>query len=196
MTNKPQWLEATNNVIRWNQQRYRQEYDYNLANKLLREEISEFATASGLVGRADAIGDIAFVLIGILWKLEFQPEAIADILAECDPENRTSCFDSADVSNKINSIMVGLYQNTNCGLLNVILINAGLEALFCTGWDYLNTLGENENMIAILNIICESNATKSVPDELVSKDVKCNIEKGEAYVSPESALQELFLIGE
>ncbi|MCH9665981.1 MAG: hypothetical protein K0U41_09085 [Gammaproteobacteria bacterium] len=193
MTNKPQWLEATNNVIRWNQQRYRQEYDYNLANKLLREEISEFATASGLVGRADAIGDIAFVLIGMLWKLEFQPEFIADILADCDPENRSVCFDSADVAHKINELMMYLHQNTNCGLLNVLLINAGLEALFCTGWDYLNMIGENESMIAILNIICESNATKSVPDELVSKDVKCNIEKGPDYVSPEPALKELFL---
>ena len=192
MTNKPQWLEATNNVIRWNQQRYRQEYDYPLANKLLREEISEFATASGMVGRADAIGDIAFVLIGILWKLEFKPEFIADLLAECDPENRTTCFDSADVASDINGLMMGLYTNSNCGLLNVILINAGLEALFCTGWDYLNMLGENENMIAILNIICESNATKSVPDELVAKDLKCNIEKGKDYVSPEEALKELF----
>ena len=69
-----QLMSITDRVILWNSQRYDQVYDYGLASRLLLEETQELFDAHSVVDKLDAIGDIVFVAIGVLWKLGLSDE--------------------------------------------------------------------------------------------------------------------------
>lgn len=55
-------------VINWNKQRYEQEFNSILTERLLKEEFKEYLDANNNTDRLDAIGDYVFVLLGAEWK--------------------------------------------------------------------------------------------------------------------------------
>lgn len=56
-------------ICMWNEERGLTEFDINLEDDMLREELTEFLLASNDVDRADALGDLIIVAVGSLFKL-------------------------------------------------------------------------------------------------------------------------------
>ena len=72
-------INLINRICDWNAARYEQDFNHNLAFRLLNEELNEFMSASQQINRVeqvDALVDIIYVAIGALWKLGFNPEQI------------------------------------------------------------------------------------------------------------------------
>ncbi len=70
--------------IQWNAARYNREYDSNLAIKLLLEETDELFAADQFVDVLDAVGDITFVAIGVMWKMGIPQQVIEQFFYRYD----------------------------------------------------------------------------------------------------------------
>ncbi len=72
-------IRIIENICNWNAARYDQQFNHNLAFRLLDEELNEFVKASksnNKVEQVDALVDIIYVAIGALWKMGFYPYQI------------------------------------------------------------------------------------------------------------------------
>jgi hypothetical protein len=58
----------------------------------------------------------------------------------------------------------------------------------------LKTLKMQNMFFDVLNAICDSNDTKSVPNKHVDPSVKANTSKGENFVPPTEALSKMFQV--
>lgn len=78
-------------ICKWNNARYRQEYNYDLTLSLLKEEITELFDSAKEVDTLDALVDIIYVSIGAMWKLGLSSEQISEaIYTVCDSNDTKS----------------------------------------------------------------------------------------------------------
>lgn len=182
-------IPITKKVIDWNAKRYDQVFDYELATNLLLEEIEELYQAPSVVDKLDAIGDIIFVAIGVMWKLGFTEEQIYNSFYSVDLRelsnvdlyhySRTLEIHAFDI---INHEVEGAWPGFNLAMHSVFLI--AIPAL--KGLDLNNILYD------VVHAICDSNNTKEVRGKTAA-NVKANIVKGLSYKPPTEKLLELYI---
>lgn len=179
--------------IAWNEARYDRVYDYNLASKLLIEETLELFQAENDSDRLDAVGDIVFVAIGILWKLGVSPEHIEDILGV---NNLYFAGDGAEIE-KIN-VVIDNVQSFLFDTLSEDLeaaypgIALTLYSLFIVALGTLHGMRLQHRFYDVVDAICESNNTKELKGK-TDPTVKANLVKGEGFVPPTDALLRILI---
>ena len=173
-------------VSAWNAARYEQEYSNTLAVSLLREEYVEWLHSTTPVDKLDALCDITYVALGIVWKAKVHPMmfgvAFSNSLATV-----SLLVDSFELNPAyfIGSLIDVLeyeadYPVTQCAA-NVIALSLA-QAL---------SMGLSENQfIEALLVVCDSNDSKSV--KKVAADIKANAgDKGAGFIPPEPRLLEI-----
>lgn len=172
-------------VCDWNAARYEQVLDVNLAQALLQEETEEFmeaVTAKDAIETLDAIGDIAFVSIGVLWKAGVARMTIKKLMYNL--QHNLGKYRSAGM----NAIVKVNKMDATAGNM--------LSQLFSTMEDmqgaleFITNYERRDLFPELVGIICDSNETKAVPNQIVDASVKANINKGENFVPPTKALEE------
>lgn len=181
-------------VILWNSQRYEQKSNSDLTLALLAEEVEELGMADNEVEALDAIGDVVFVAVGALWKLGFDEASIKGLLTGFSIADLTSGNLIKYSFAKSNNLMsqqpdFAYYED---GFKDATLVVTVVNIIFNTIIPALLVLGRVSQLDDIMKAICDSNATKTVPDTLVDPSVKANSGvsgKGKFYCSPTLALQ-------
>lgn len=179
-----------NRVANWNAQRYEQEFNLELACSLLREEYNEWKDAKEPLDQLDGLCDVAYVALGIIWKIDGWPSAdvilrtdqfCASIKAACEwPEIQPGYF--------IAGLIDSFEKDCNIGVVNSML---QIIAISLAQAQYSFNLTAEEFKEALL-AVCDSNDTKVV--ERVAANVKANNgHKGDSYVSPSAALLEIIV---
>lgn len=180
-------------VCAWNAARYEQEFNLELARKLLEEEYAEEwlqdykrlrtseRTIESEVKCLDGLADIAYVAMGVCWKagctwelLVEAQERVLDlqvVAMEMWPQTAPGFFIGGLIDSFVYDAEVGVYDSM------AMIINACMaEAMYTLG---LTLPQFEEAMLAV----CKSNDSKSV--KRVTSDVKANAgDKGPFYVSP------------
>lgn len=187
-------------VCAWNAARYEQEFNLQLANKLLTEEYRDewlpafrklHAGERSLANEVeclDALADIAYVAMGVAWKAGCDWDAIslaqhrvldAQADAMCNWPQLAPGFFIGGLIDSFNFDMEqGVYDTM------AMIINA------CTA-EAMYTLGLTEEQFTeAMKVVCNSNNSKSV--KRVASDVKANAgDKGPFYVSPKLGLTKI-----
>lgn len=187
-------------VCAWNAARYEQEFNLELANKLLTEEYRDewlpafrklHAGERSLANEVeclDALADIAYVAMGVCWKADRDWGAIslaqyrildAQADAMCNwPQLAPGFF----IGGLIDSFNFDMEQGV-CDTMAMIINACTAEAMY--------TLGLTEEQFTeAMKVVCNSNNSKSV--KRVASDVKANAgDKGPFYVSPKLGLTKI-----
>ena len=183
----------TKRAIDWNAVRYDQVFNYELAVKLLLEEIEELHNANLAVEKLDAIGDISFVAIGVFWKLGFSEQQIYDIFYVHDMSKMTL----EQAHHWILCIQVIAFDILDTDIEGSYpALTLALYAVFMTCLGEIRGLGVQNIYYDVVHAICDSNDTK-VFHELAPKtapNVKANVNKGLSFVPPTAKLIELYNI--
>jgi len=154
-------------IIDWNRQRYDQVFNKQLAEDLLLEELMEYETAQTPVDRLDALCDLTYIAVGILWKMN-KLDMVECIYTKVPPKAFLDWYVDRFCSADEPKLMAG---TIGC-IINACEDLSGLsEALF------------NKAML----IVCDSNDSKSV--KKTDPSVKANIDKGSSFIPPEPRLQ-------
>jgi hypothetical protein len=179
-------------VINWNQARYNQEFNYQLAVDLLMEELHELFKAKNDVEILDAIGDICFVAIGVFWKAKVYPKTINFIWDNlCNTPNPKDLVWKCDHFNELFTTSSDYKKWNNSEKAACIL---ALHCMYLVCANKIASMGIGLHKIAdILEIICNSNDTKEIKGKTAAH-IKANISKGEGYVAPTAALNNLLTI--
>lgn len=172
--------------VAWNETRYDQILNIQLGLNLLVEETTELFEANNPIDVLDALGDITFVAIGVLWKAGVPVEAI---------ENLLGITESGTYLNKLG---VQSWYMAHLGVLQIALASAddeeldasflALNAIYGIVIPRLMQSGMIADFYNIVDAICESNNTKVIKGK-TDPSVKANIDKGATFVPPTAALQ-------
>lgn len=176
--------------VAWNAARYDQIYDYELAVKLLLEETTELSEASSVVDMLDAIGDITFVAVGIMWKMGMTVEDLEAVFYNKDID--ITKLDTQQAYNYSMFIVNTLIErNPHCNV-SIVLPGISLAAfsIFITALTTLRGLGMQDSFFDVFDAICDSNNTKEVKGKS-NPSIKANIVKGEGFVPPTKRLREI-----
>lgn len=173
--------------VAWNEARYDQVLNLELGLNLLVEETEELFDATDPVEVFDALGDITFVAIGVLWKAGVPVEAIENLLGI--GENNKTYIDKLGVNS---------WYLAHLGVLQIALASAddeelaasllALNAIYGIVIPRLMQSGLLKEFYNIVDAICESNNTKVIKGK-TDPSVKANIDKGSTFVPPTAALQ-------
>lgn len=187
MLNQTEKLPITDRVIAWNMQRYNQEFDYQLAVKLILEETEELYSAITVIDKLDAIGDIAFVAIGVFWKLGLTDEFIRAMLYNKDLRS-LDVLAAHDwlILCESNSFDVLPHEQGAWPAFSL-----ATNALFITALGALRGLNMQKYFYDVIHAIADSNDTKEIKGK-VAANVKANISKGDSYVPPTARLQQIY----
>lgn len=175
-------LELFNRVSAWNAARYDREYDAKLAHSLLSEEYYEWIDSTDEVNGAKELGDVVFVALGVLWKL--------NIPLEEQQKAADTCGQYVANLTGISDIPPGFYIGT---MLDMLRDDFMSPMSVCHNISYLvqaqfKFTGISDEM-PILNAVCTSNETK--PAIKTASNVKANIDKGEGFVPAEKEIAKL-----
>ncbi|PIR06665.1 MAG: hypothetical protein COV55_02830 [Candidatus Komeilibacteria bacterium CG11_big_fil_rev_8_21_14_0_20_36_20] len=177
-------------VINWNEKRYERIFNFGLANALLVEEAGELENAR-IIGNPietlDAVGDITFVAIGILWKLGYSPEYIESLFEKHISKHKKPNVDIFQASLLSSYVDIADYSKLDYEIIILRKI-AHLICISCV--EALKDLDMFSYYLVVLRIICDSNDTKAI--EKVLPDIKANINKGANYKAPTEDLESLF----
>ena len=170
--------------VKWNNARYNQEFSYDLSVHLLSEEIAELSIASNPIEILDAVGDITFVAIGVLWKLGFSENEIGNIFSVLNSDNIRRTPELMGGYAEIDFIK----NNTNSKerLKAFWLAVHGVSTIAS---NYLFAMNLEPFLFEITDIICDSNNTKSLSGDKTLANVKANINKGVSYIPPTENLR-------
>jgi len=171
-----------NRVAAWNAARYPQEHNDALSLSLLNEEFTEYTEAKLAVDKLDALCDMTFVALGMLWKLDPQDREQADVIEEAiknvEPIANNEFFEPAYF---IPSVLAKYAASTLSGVAVVTYVSQlcylQMTRMGLTG-------AEVEEAILI---VCDSNDSKVIKE--TAPDVKANIDKGADFTPPEPRLQ-------
>lgn len=157
--------------IAWNKLRYKQIYNHELSSELLFEEFEEWKAAETEVDKLDALVDMYFVSIGVLWKMNYPTEQYLQDYSHVT-YNKT-------IIDVLVSFMSYLTMSTRASAITHLIYNLLFE---------MQNMGLTKKQVrqAIL-IVCDSNDSKIV--EKTPSYVKANIVKGASFISPEPRLQ-------
>lgn len=177
--------------IAWNEARYDRVYDYPLAGRLLIEETMELFAAEDPVEKLDAIADIVFVSIGVLWKLGVSPEHIEDIFGvhnnylaggiELDKVNVVCDNIQSFLFDVISEDMPAAYPGIALTVYSSFVVALGA----------LNGMGMLSSFYDVVMAVCDSNDTKEVKGKTPA-NVKVNVVKGYGFVPPTARLEEIY----
>lgn len=181
---------ATLRVIEWNQARYDQVFDYNLACQLLLEETAELFETKSDIGKMDAIGDIVFVAIGVLWKLGLTNDEIYNVLYLADLRG-IDLEQSYSISIEVQAYLIDEFDHDIEASWPGLLL--ALNSIFITAIGALSGMGMQDMFYEILHAICDSNDTKIVEGKTPAHE-KANKVKGLGFVPPDEKLFELYTI--
>lgn len=162
--------------IAWNEARYSQEFNHELASDLLYEEYEEYSYAETDVDKLDALCDIYFVAVGVLWKLEVPN--IEQFLQ--DVNYKVSTVLAVDLEEYI-----ARFMSTTSDVLKPVYI-AHILALASALMKKEFKFKEEHIHKAIL-IVCDANDTKEI--KKTPSYIKANTVKGTNFVAPEPRLQ-------
>lgn len=184
------------NIVRkcvaWNAARYDQVYDYPLAGKLLIEETLELFQAESDVDKLDAVGDIVFVSMGVLWKLGVRVEHIEDILGVHN-NYLAQAIDMTSVNKVCDNIQNFLFDvlpdDLEAAYPGVALT---LYSTFVVALGTLYGMRLQHRFYDVVMAVCDSNDTKEVKGK-VDPSVKANLVKGEGFVPPTDALLRILI---
>ncbi len=180
--------DIVDKCIEWNKARYDQVLDAELALSLLAEETQELYSATNVVEKLDACGDIVFVAIGVLWKAGMPVSTIKNIVG-LDPSE--GCCSITKVTP---SVMYNTHALFNSWAFTQEVAPEVYEAYvwchlaICLVISQLSSLDLLDEFGNIVDAICESNNTKEVKGK-TDPSVKANINKGSNYVPPTAALE-------
>ena len=174
--------------IDWNAARYDQVFNYDLAVKLLLEEMDELSEAPSVVEMLDAIGDITFVAIGVMWKLGIP----ADIIKGYFYSQNLGTLESQEAYNHslwvFNTFINGKEQLDWSHQIPALQL--ACFAVFITALNSLRGLGMQRSFYDIVDAICISNNTKEVKGK-TDASIKANVVKGSNYVPPTERLKQI-----
>lgn len=171
-------------VAHWNSMRYDQEYNHDLAVNLLFEELIEFYdSAESEVGQLDALCDIIYVAMGVVWKCD-PPDFNIEVDAGINVSSALLTIGVFAPIFHVSSVFAAYQHDSETPICPAMWAIVSL----CIA--QMRAMGLNEEQcIAALSIVCDSNDTKKI--EKVSADIKANKDKGEYFVSPEPRLAKL-----
>lgn len=173
-------------VANWNSKRYDRKYDHNLNVNLLKEELQEYFDANTLVDQLDALCDMVYVSMGILWKI--------------DVDNETLDFNAEESHAQVAKLLT---TNT----LEPIYLAAAVLAQYDNDDDYPTALAaqmmitlcmtqmsamglEPVESLEALFVVCDSNDSKSI--KKTATHLKANDgDKGVYFVAPEPKLLQI-----
>jgi len=157
-------------ICDWNEARYKQEHCTALTGELLNEELTETLEADNDIAVLDGLGDIFYVATGALWKAGYDATEIKMF------------YDAVDEFIPPVPLAIRWYTMTyDERVLPIIAISADQE--LC------NILGSSVGALEVVRAICDSNDTKEV--KRTDSTVKANLTKGDNYVSPTRALEQI-----
>jgi len=169
-------------VCKWNALRYDQEYNHELTVSLLREEYKEWCEAKTPVEKLDALCDITYVAMGGLWKMKVPlvPENMNYVFSNLEPLVDVEVADVMYLMATFLDDAEYVDQGGNPLYLYYVQALAYIQAL--------DTGLSMDMFIEALNVVCDSNDSKSV--KKTASDVKANDgDKGVYFVAPEPRLQ-------
>jgi hypothetical protein len=179
-------MSIVKKCVAWNAARYNQEFNYTLSNSLLQEEIRELLSAKTEVDVLDAIGDIVFVAIGVLWKLGFREEKLENYFYSRDLRTASK----EDINKVMNYILDDIIKTLPSDLPSDLGFNSASCAylacmsVFVICMNKLDILNLQHCFYTIVDAICNSNNTKVVSVTKTSAAIKANIVKGVKYIPP------------
>lgn len=180
-------LDIVDRVINWNAARYDQVFNYELAVKLLLEETDELNKAFTVVEQLDAIGDISFVAIGVLWKLGVPTDIIKQIFYGTD----MTTLDLLQAHDMVvfwqHELMDSVDHRADGAWPGLVLT---LHSAFLTCLGKLIGINMQDYYYDIVEAICDSNDTKEIKGK-VDPSVKANINKGASFVPPTARLTKI-----
>lgn len=174
-------------VSDWNAARYDRELNVALAHNLLREEFDELLEAIKPVDQLDALCDISYIALGIIWKCNLDDEQQLSQLS-VNGFNLAIGMDNMNAHAYVEPLLLGLIEQIKKGEDHLIEFCFAIIALsaFQSGMRFGFNL---DHFFTALDIVCDSNDTK--PAKKTASDVKANIDKGATFVAPEPRLQKL-----
>ncbi len=169
-------------VAAWNSKRYDQVYDKSLSMSLLQEEFTELLEADARVDMVDALCDIQFVAIGVLWKAKTLEGALEDAIPAVSIRIERLVDTGLPPALFIATLL--LAYEADCGTLTDLMLDIILLAYAHFQWMGLT----EEQAERCFMIVCDSNDSKSV--KKTASDVKANDgDKGPYFQTPEPRLQ-------
>ena len=171
-------------VAKWNALRYPRKYNHELSVSLLQEELTEYFEAKTSVDQLDALCDLVFVAMGILWKIDVSMKILDSDSARSNSQALALLIGHDFEPIHLVATVLTRHKYAN-GEYSVSLA-AQTVITFCMTQMALIGLNTEESLDALL-VVCECNDSKSV--EKVKPHIKANgKDKGKNFVSPEYAL--------
>lgn len=171
-------------VSLWNSLRYDRIFSSRLALSLLHEEYKEWLVAKTDADKLDALCDIVYVAMGVVWKLDVEDEDFDAAMA-----NATKVVHNMVNMNELHpafliSTHLAVFEYDN----NYPAVDS-MAMIIMAACTQITALGlTTEQVIEVMNIVCDSNDSKEV--RRVEPNVKANgISKGKDFVAPEPRLQ-------
>lgn len=172
-------------VVLFNAQRYERVYNHDLAIALLREEYNEYLDAETEVDQLDALCDIIYVAMGVIWKLNISDDdnnqsitaTREDLTKLLDansmmPQYLLSAALESTAHDSDFPVLYGMHLIIGCCLCAMQTLNLTFDTA-----------------IEALLVVCASNASKTV--QKTRTDEKANLDKGPYFVRPEPELQSI-----
>ena len=175
---------AFERVANWNSKRYERKYDHKLSVALLEEELQEYFDANTLVDQLDAMCDVVYVAMGILWKIDVDNETLEYNAMESHRQMadmlKTNTFEPVYFAYAV--LQQYKYDNDYpVALAAQMMITLCMTQMNAMG---LSTL---DSMEALL-VVCDSNDSKSI--KKTAAHLKANDgDKGVYFVAPEPRLK-------
>lgn len=166
-------------VCKWNAARYEQVYNQELSVALIEEELAEYYNEDP-VEKLDALCDLVFVAMGVVWKFDSKLDSS---VADSARDLVLSCveLDSIDLVYAVCSAWKTGTMLPDTAMFYIVEL-CRIEA---------SLLGyTNEEFEAALLVVCDSNDTKEI--KKTAPNVKANISKGVGYVAPTEGLTNIY----
>ena len=171
-------------VAKWNSLRYPRVYNHELSVSLLEEELTEYFEAKTSVDQLDALCDLVFVSMGILWKGGTSIQMLDSDSARSNSQ-ALALLTGHDFE-PIHLVATVLTRHKYADGEYSVSLAVQTVITFCMAQMALIGLDTKESLDALL-VVCECNDSKSV--EKTEPHVKANgKDKGKDFVSPEYAL--------
>jgi hypothetical protein len=187
-----------NRVAAWNAARYEQQFDLPLAVRLLKEEYTEWCVAfkesqttldrEHVVEMLDAIGDVSFVALGVVWKanIDYKTFEEAMLRVQDDISSAACTMPQLHPMFLVASAIDGFTYDNEVGIADSMAMIIHLCALEAK---YHFSFG-TDKYFEVVKVICDSNDTKVIAKASATEKANDG-NKGSGYVSPTSALKDL-----
>lgn len=171
-------------VAKWNEARYHRKYSHELSISLLEEELTEYFEAKTSVDQLDALCDLVFVSMGILWKTNINIKQLDSESARSNSQALALLTGHDFEPIHLVAAILIRYKYTN-GNYAVSLAVQTIITFCLTQMHYIG-LSTEESLEALL-VVCDCNDSKVV--EKAEPHIKANgKDKGKDFVAPEYAL--------